>query len=74
MLWLRKTRSARKDNAISELKTSQANLHRAERDLQKRLDQHIDTIERQDRMRGILDENHIADLMFEALSERRRKE
>jgi prefoldin subunit 5 len=72
MSWLH--RKARKEDAIAELKQSKANLHKAERDLQKRLDQHLDTIERQSRMRHILEENHIADLMFEALSERRRKE
>jgi len=72
MPWLH--RKARREDAIEELKKSKANLHKAERDLQKRLDQHLDTIERQKRMRGILKENHIADLMYEALSERRRKE
>lgn len=64
----------RKADAIAELKQSQVNLHKAERELQKRLDQHIDTIKRERRMQSILDKNHIAEIMFDALSERRRKE
>lgn len=63
---------ARHDKAIEELRKSQANLSKAEKELQKRLDLHLDTIERRERMERVLEENHIADLMFDALSKRRR--
>lgn len=62
-----------RERAIAELRKSQRNLSEAEQELQRRLNMHLDTIDRKAAMERILDENHIADLMFEALSERRRK-
>lgn len=64
----------REELAIEQLRESQKNLRRAESDLQKRLDQHLDTIERKARIRSVLAQNHLADRMFDALSERRSNE
>lgn len=64
---------ARKEQAKAELHTSQKNLTHAEQELQKRVDRHPDTLEKQERMERVLQVNHIADLMYEALSAQRSK-
>lgn len=64
---------ARKEEAKAELHASQKNLTHAELELQKRIEQHPDTLEKHERMKRVLEVNHIADLMYEALTEQRSK-
>jgi hypothetical protein len=71
LLWHKKR--IRREEALKELHKSRENLEQAELVLQERIERHPDTLEKHAKMERVLKKNHIADLMFEALAEQRRK-
>lgn len=52
-------------------KRARETFHRAEADLREQLEKQVDTIDVQEQTLRALQRNHIADLMFEALSAQR---
>lgn len=71
MLHFFRKRKEHHEEAQAELTLSKDRLAAAHVELARRIKQAPDTMKRQERMRRILAENHLAELMYESFSEKR---